>query len=148
MFDIAVGRQELHVWSGQMNEYTFSSNVDFMDTDLYEFAKVIVVFLDSSSTLLIFFCDIREYIVIDDTNDFWTFFQNFYFCLFKWKTVSNMYRCLTFLINVFLSMHYCIIFLINILLYDLLRNIINSWNHCNNNFIKEPNSFSEFITWN
>ena len=53
MFDIAVGRQELHVWSGQMNEYTFSSNVDFMDTDLYEFAKVIVVFLYSSSTLLI-----------------------------------------------------------------------------------------------
>ena len=34
----------LEYWSGQLNEYKFPRNVDFatnMDTDLYEFAKVV-----------------------------------------------------------------------------------------------------------
>ena len=40
----------LEYWSGQisiMNEYKFPKNVDYatnMDTDLYEFAKVVIVF--------------------------------------------------------------------------------------------------------
>ena len=39
----------LEYWSGQMKEYfpKFPKNVDFatnMDTDLYEFAKVVIVF--------------------------------------------------------------------------------------------------------
>jgi hypothetical protein len=37
----------LEDWSGQMNEYKFPKNVDFvtnMDTALYEFAEVVIVF--------------------------------------------------------------------------------------------------------
>ena len=51
--DIAVSTDKsgmLEYWSGQisiMNEYKFPKNVDYatnMDTDLYEFAKVLIVF--------------------------------------------------------------------------------------------------------
>ena len=37
----------LEYWSGQMNEYKFQKNVDFvtnMDTDLYEFDNVVIFF--------------------------------------------------------------------------------------------------------
>ena len=51
MFDIVVSTDKsgmLEYWTGQMNEYKFPKNVAFesnLDTDLYEFAKVIFICL-------------------------------------------------------------------------------------------------------
>ena len=62
IFDIAVSTDKtgmLEYWSGQMNEYQFPKNVDFatnMDTDLYEFAKVVIVLYFSLASMNINIC--------------------------------------------------------------------------------------------
>ena len=73
--------QECNALSGRMNEYIFTRNVDFessMDTDLYEIAKVSSSFFKLDVNLFIssrFFVWLFEYIIIDNTNDFWNFFK-------------------------------------------------------------------------
>ena len=49
----------LEYWSGQISEYKFPRNVDFatnMDTDMYEFAKVVIVLYFSLASMNINIC--------------------------------------------------------------------------------------------